>query len=61
LERINRLLHAGIPLPAWRGLMDSYYGGLALERLYRAGLMEYRLLVGMLDGRRAGAGASATG
>jgi hypothetical protein len=25
--------------------MDSYFGGLSLERLYRARLMEYRLMV----------------
>jgi hypothetical protein len=26
-------------------LLDSYRGGLALERLYRDGLMRYRLLL----------------
>jgi SAM-dependent methyltransferase len=61
LERFNRLLYASVPLPAFRAVMDSYYGGLALERLYRAGLMEYRLLVGTRGPRSGGAGVPATG
>ena len=28
-----------------RELLDSYRGGLALERLYRSGLMRYRLVI----------------
>jgi SAM-dependent methyltransferase len=44
LERLNRLARAA-PLPAWRMMLDSYHGGLALERLYRRRLMQYRLLV----------------
>jgi hypothetical protein len=28
-----------------RALLDSYRGGLALERLYGQGLMRYRLLI----------------
>jgi SAM-dependent methyltransferase len=39
--------HAG-----WRSVLDSYYGGLALERLYRGGFMDYRMLVA----QRASAG-----
>lgn len=44
LERVNR---AGmvIPLAAWRMMLESYHGGLALERLYRRGGMQYRLLI----------------
>ena len=36
---------APLPLPPWRALMDSYSGGLALERLYRNGAVRYRLLM----------------
>jgi SAM-dependent methyltransferase len=45
LERVNRWLLRITPTAAVRGLLDSYRGGLALERLYRRGLMSYRLLV----------------
>jgi SAM-dependent methyltransferase len=45
LERLNRAARALVPSAAWRSLMDSYYAGLALERLYRRGLMQYRLLI----------------
>jgi cyclopropane fatty-acyl-phospholipid synthase-like methyltransferase len=44
MERINRAAHALSPA-RWRVVLDSYYGGLALERLYRQGLMCYRLMV----------------
>ncbi len=44
LERLNRLACRLAPL-RWQIVLDSYYGGLALERLYRRGLMGYRLLV----------------
>jgi hypothetical protein len=44
LERVNRWLHGVAPAGA-RRLLDSYHGGLALERLYRHGRMRYRLLV----------------
>jgi SAM-dependent methyltransferase len=44
LERLNRALRRAVPLPPWRALMDSYEGGLALERLYRHGTMRYRLM-----------------
>lgn len=44
LERVNRLLRRLAPGSA-RHLLDSYHGGLALERLYRHGRMRYRLLV----------------
>jgi len=45
LERLNRALRAIAPTRGLRQLLDSYGGGLALERLYRHGLMTYRLLV----------------
>jgi 27-O-demethylrifamycin SV methyltransferase len=44
LEALNRALHRLAPA-ALRGVLDSYHGGLALERLYRTGLMSYRLVV----------------
>jgi len=46
LERANRMLHRLLPWPGLRGVLDSYDGGLALERLYLDGAMEYRLMVG---------------
>ena len=45
LETLNRLLHRLVPAVGVREMLDSYRGGLALERLYRTGLMRYRLLV----------------
>jgi SAM-dependent methyltransferase len=45
LERLNRLLRRLAPTARLRTLLDSYHGGLALERLYRHGLMSYRLIV----------------
>jgi len=45
LETLNRMLHRLAPSVGLRELLDSYRGGLALERLYRAGLMRYRLIV----------------
>jgi len=45
LEAVNRAARAVVPSPAWREVMDSYFGGLALERLYRRNLMQYRLLI----------------
>jgi SAM-dependent methyltransferase len=45
LERLNRMLRRAVPLMPWRALMDSYGGGLALERLYRQGIVRYRLLM----------------
>ncbi len=44
LETLNRVLHRLAPWAGLRGLLDSYRGGLALERLYRAGMMRYRLI-----------------
>ncbi len=55
LERLNRLAYV-VPAPAWRMMLDSYRGGLALERLYRRDLVHYRLLVA----RRAAGGTAAT-
>jgi SAM-dependent methyltransferase len=45
LEGLNRLLYRLAPSAAVRDLLDSYRGGLALERLYRTALMRYRLIV----------------
>jgi SAM-dependent methyltransferase len=45
LEALNRVLHRIAPSPGLRAVLDSYRGGLALERLYREGLMSYRLIV----------------
>jgi len=45
LEALNRALYRVVPSTGVRQLLDSYRGGLALERLYRRGLMNYRLVV----------------
>lgn len=45
LEALNRVLHGIAPSAGLRAVLDSYRGGLALERLYRHGLMSYRLIV----------------
>jgi cyclopropane fatty-acyl-phospholipid synthase-like methyltransferase len=45
LEQLNRALRAIAPTRGLRQLLDSYGGGLALERLYRQGLMTYRLFI----------------
>jgi SAM-dependent methyltransferase len=45
LETLNRALRRLAPSAGLRALLDSYRGGLALERLYRAGLMRYGLVV----------------
>jgi SAM-dependent methyltransferase len=50
LTRLNRMARAFLPSPAVREMLDSYEGGLALERLYRARWMEYRLLVARESG-----------
>lgn len=44
LMTVNRLLRRW-PSEGFRQVMDSHYGGLALERLQRDGLVHYRLLV----------------
>jgi SAM-dependent methyltransferase len=51
LERLNRVFRAIAPTRGLRALLDSYRGGLALERLYRHGLMRYRLLVARKTGK----------
>jgi SAM-dependent methyltransferase len=51
LERLNRALHVMVPSTGWRAVMDSHYGGLALERLYQEGLMRYRLLIARIGDR----------
>lgn len=45
LEWLNRALRRVAPFRALRDLLDSYHGGLALERLYRSKAMRYRLIV----------------
>jgi SAM-dependent methyltransferase len=45
LERLNRVLYRCAPSATLRELLDSYRGGLALERLYRTARMRYRLIV----------------
>ncbi len=50
LERLNRAVRAVARSEAWRQTLDSYQGGLALERMYRAGVMEYRLLIARRSG-----------
>jgi hypothetical protein len=39
-----------VPLSGWQGVMDSYYGGLALERMFQLKMMRYRMLVARLSG-----------
>ncbi|MFN7916478.1 MAG: class I SAM-dependent methyltransferase [Vicinamibacterales bacterium] len=43
LMGLNRLVR-WLPIPALRQVMDSHFGGLALERLTRGGHVQYRLL-----------------
>ncbi len=45
LTRLNRWARAVVPIPAFRMVMDSHHGGLALERLYRRGAMSYRMMM----------------
>jgi cyclopropane fatty-acyl-phospholipid synthase-like methyltransferase len=45
LEWLNRLLYRMAPAAGARVLLDSYHGGLALERLYRDARMTYRLVL----------------
>jgi cyclopropane fatty-acyl-phospholipid synthase-like methyltransferase len=45
LEALNRAVYRVAPSAGLRALLDSYHGGLALERLYGRGLMSYRLVV----------------
>lgn len=55
LERLNRLLRRMVPTSAAHGLLASYAGGLALERLYLDRLMEYRLVVARKGREKPGA------
>jgi hypothetical protein len=50
LERLNRALRRVLPSAALRATLDSYHGGLALERLYRDARMSYRLVVARKPG-----------
>jgi SAM-dependent methyltransferase len=45
LERLNHAARGLIAHRGFRAVLESHAGGLALERLYRTGLMRYRLLV----------------
>jgi SAM-dependent methyltransferase len=45
LEALNRAARRCAPTAGLRAVLDSYHGGLALERLYRNSLMQYRLVV----------------
>lgn len=45
LEKLNRVLRRFAPSGGIRDLLDSYRGGLSLERLYRFALIRYRLIV----------------
>lgn len=58
LTVVNRIARALIPFAGWRIVMDSYLGGLALERLYHRRAVSYRLLVAR---RTASASAPAPG
>ena len=50
LETLNRALHRVAPSAGLRAMLDSYHGGLALERLYRHNLMTYRVIVARKTG-----------
>ena len=50
LDAFNRTLRRLLPSAGLRALLDSYLGGLALERLYRLSLMSYRLVVACRPG-----------
>ena len=45
LETLNRVARRCAPTQGLRAMLDSYQGGLALERLYRHSLMQYRLVI----------------
>jgi len=45
LEALNRTLYRCAPSASLRALLDSYHGGLALERLHAQGFMSYRLVI----------------
>jgi SAM-dependent methyltransferase len=45
LELLNRGVRHLVASEGGRAMLDSYHGGLALERLYRRGRMRYRLLL----------------
>jgi cyclopropane fatty-acyl-phospholipid synthase-like methyltransferase len=49
LSLANRWLRRVVPVKRWRSVLDSHYGGLALERLYRRESMQYRLLVAIRE------------
>jgi len=53
LEALNRLARRVLRSAGLRAMLDSYRGGLALERLYRSGLVHYRLLIARRDGAPA--------
>lgn len=45
LALANRVARLLLPVPAVRRVLDGHLGGIALERLYHWGFMQYRLLV----------------
>jgi SAM-dependent methyltransferase len=45
LQALNHWGRAVVPISSFRRILESHQGGLGLERLYRHGLVEYRLLV----------------
>lgn len=49
-ERLNAVARSLVPSVAWRAVLDSYRGGLALERLCRRGRVRYRLMIGSRQG-----------
>ncbi|HVS64419.1 MAG TPA: methyltransferase [Thermoanaerobaculia bacterium] len=51
LERRYTAAHALLPLVGGRFVLEALLGGLALERLYRRGLVRYRLLVARREKR----------
>ena len=58
LESLNRLARRCAPTAGVRTLLDSYHGGLALERLYRRSLVQYRLVVARKSQAAAARGAA---
>jgi len=53
LEAINRVAHHLSWSHGLRQMLDSYHGGLALERLYRDRLMSYKLVIATADHSRS--------
>lgn len=45
LQTLNRVVRRLAPSASLRAVMDVHHGGLALERLSRAGLVKYRMII----------------